>query len=218
MISTLDTRHSPLIGIFGGTFDPVHYGHLRPARELAAALQLKRVHVMPAAVPPHRSQPVASAAQRLRMVQLALVDDNCLLADDRELRRSGPSYTVETLLEFRQQFAGHALVLMIGADSFGSLPQWHRWQELFELAHIGVMARPGWTASWPEWAAPRRARSPEELKQQAAGRIWLQPVAQQDISATSVREALARGDAAVRPWLPPAVFDYIEQQHLYREQ
>lgn len=203
------------VGIFGGTFDPIHYGHLRPARELAAALKLDRVHVLPAAVPPHRPQPVASSAQRLHMVELALAGDTSFVADDSELRRPGPSYMVDTLAVFRQQYGNKPLVLMIGTDSFLALPEWHEWERLFELAHIGVMTRPGWTEEWPAWARPRRANSPDELKQGPAGRIWVQSVAPQAISATALRAALAQGDAVAQAWLPSAVLEYIEQQHLY---
>ena len=134
------------IGIFGGTFDPIHYGHLRTALELQATLDLAVVHFVPCANPPHRAAPMTDGALRLKMVRAAIRDERGFVADDRELVREGPSYTIDTLASFRAEFAAQALCLMVGMDAFLGLPQWHRWRELTTLAHIVVAHRPGWQA------------------------------------------------------------------------
>ncbi|MGB0135325.1 nicotinate-nicotinamide nucleotide adenylyltransferase, partial [Dokdonella sp.] len=130
-----DSASRPL-AIFGGTFDPVHLGHLRVAWEASEFLNAE-VRMMPANVPPHRPQPVASAEQRLAMLRAALVGQDRLVLDDRELRREGPSFTVDTLVELRRE-VGHerSIVMLVGADAWSGLANWNRWQELFGLAHI----------------------------------------------------------------------------------
>jgi nicotinate-nucleotide adenylyltransferase len=213
------------LGILGGTFDPIHCGHLELARELRAALPLAAVRLVPAGDPPHRSAPVASAADRLAMVELAIAGDRGLEVDAREIRRSGPSYTVVTLEELRREDRARALVLIVGADAFLGLPAWHRWRELFALAHLVVVARPGVEldlarapALLPEWES-RHARDARALLATPAGTIVLQPVTAHDISATAIRRELVRGAAgvdAVRGLLPSSVLAYIERNQLYR--
>jgi len=206
------------LGILGGTFDPIHYGHLRPAQETLRALDLAEIRIIPAGQPPHRRTPVASAAQRLRMVELALADLPGLVVDDRELRRGGLSYTVLTLESFRHEFGDRPLCLLLGMDAFEGIETWHQWNRLPELAHLVVLTRPGWTfpaaAALPAWARARIARESRELALTAAGRIYFQAVTPQDISATRLREAIARGQP-VEGLLPPAVLDYIRQNRLY---
>ncbi len=206
------------LGILGGTFDPIHFGHLRPAQEASRALDLAEIRVIPAATPPHRRAPVASAAQRLRMAQLAVADLPGFTVDDRELRRGGLSYTVLTLESFRQESTDRPLCLLLGMDAFEGIETWHQWNRLPELAHLVVLTRPGWTfpaeAALPAWARGRIARAPRELALASAGRIYFQAVAPQDISATRIREAIARGQP-VEGQLPPAVLDYIRQNRLY---
>ena len=132
------------LGILGGTFDPIHYGHLRPAQEVLRALDLAEIRVIPAANPPHRRPPVATPEQRLRMVELAVAGVPGFTVDDREFRRGGPSYTVLTLESLRSEFGERPLCLLMGLDAFEGIETWHQWQRLPELAHFIVMTRPGW--------------------------------------------------------------------------
>jgi nicotinate-nucleotide adenylyltransferase len=137
------------IGIFGGTFDPIHCGHLRTAFELWQELRLAEVRLLPAGTPPHRDQLYASAEVRLKMVRSAVVAQPYFVVDDREVRRTGPSYSVDTLMELRREFPERSLCLLLGMDAFLGLPQWHRWRELLSLAHVVVAHRPGWRAPTP---------------------------------------------------------------------
>ncbi len=205
-----------MIGILGGTFDPPHYGHLRPARELMSALGLAELRFIPAANPPHRPPPVAASADRLKMLQLAIAGEPGFVADDRELRRGGPSYTILTLEELHAELAGRRLCLIMGMDALLGLDRWHRWQELWDYAHIVALPRPGWPVEQglPAWARPRLCRDARELTQTPSGRLWIQPVTPQDISATRLRAVLARG-ASVAEWVPPAVLQYIKDNRIY---
>lgn len=210
------------IGIFGGTFDPVHFGHLRSALEVWQSLALAEVRFIPCHLPPHRQQPLASPAQRLRMLELALERQPALVIDTRELARSGPSYMVDTLSSLRAELGETPLCLLLGSDAFAGLPGWHRWKELVEIAHLVVMHRPGWAgrdAVQPvlqAMLARREVHEPERLAQQPAGLIRLQPVTQLDISATAVR-ALMRTRRSPRYLLPDVVLDYMEQEGMYRD-
>ena len=207
-----------MIGILGGTFDPIHYGHLRPAQEVMHALDLAEVRIIPAAVPPHRPAPVATAAQRLQMARLAAADMPGFSVDDREIRRGGPSYTVLTLESLRRELGERPLCLLMGRDAFAGIETWHRWQELPALAHFVVMTRPGWTTPaedvLPAWARGRLAHAPGELVKTGAGKIYFQAVDPQDISATRIREAIAR-EQPVAGLLPPAVLEYLRLNQIY---
>ena len=206
------------LGILGGTFDPIHYGHLRPAQEVLRALDLAEIRVIPAANPPHRRSPVATPEQRLRMVELAVTGVPGFTVDDREFRRSGPSYTVLTLESLRREFGERPLCLLLGLDAFEGIETWHQWQRLPELAHLIVMTRPGWefpaSARLPPWARDRQVRDTSMLNQASGGKIYYQAVTPQDISATRIREALARGEP-VEAWLPSAVLEYIRANRVY---
>jgi nicotinate-nucleotide adenylyltransferase len=185
------------IVLFGGTFDPVHVGHLRVALEVAEALDAE-VRLMPAHVPPHRPAPVADAAVRVAMLECALAGQSRLTLEARELRREGPSYTFDTLRELRAELPPkQPLALLLGADAFAGLPTWHRWRELFELAHFVVHTRPGHTpALTPELAtqvASRRVRDPAEIARLSAGMVLELAVTPLEISASAVRERLAQG-------------------------
>ena len=185
------------LALLGGTFDPVHLGHLRVAWEAAEFLAAD-VHLMPAKVPPHRAQPLASAEQRVAILRAALQGQDRLLLDERELRRDGPSYTVDTLIELRKEIGpGRPVVLLVGADAYAGLPAWHRWRELFDLAHIGVLTRAGHeiieTPELSEQVGRRRASAAADLGQSACGRVIGIRVSALEISATQIRQTLAAG-------------------------
>jgi len=185
------------IAILGGTFDPVHLGHLRVAWEAAEALDAE-VRLMPAHVPPHRPAPLASAAQRVAMLEAALAGQDRLTLDTRELRRDGASYTFDTLCELRRELgAEQRLILLLGADAFAGLPTWHRWRELLDQAHVVVLTRPGHGAPLPAELgaeiAPRRVASGAQLRLAAAGKVMDLPVTPLEISASAVRALLASG-------------------------
>lgn len=207
-----------MIGILGGTFDPIHFGHLRPALELLQELGLDHVRLLPAHVPPHRDVPHATPAQRRRMVELAVRDQPGLCLDDRELQRDGPSYMVDTLQSLRGEMGARPLCLMLGMDAFTSLPGWHRWEELIELAHLVVMRRPGWEASdeGPLGALirSRQVGQAAELARSAAGGLLFCTVTQLEISATYIRRQLSQG-MNPRYLLPDRVLGYLRDEHIY---
>ncbi len=197
------------LAIFGGTFDPVHLGHLSVAWEAAELLDAD-VRLMPASVPPHRPAPIANAPQRAAMLRAALQEQSRLTLDTRELERSGPSYTIDTLTELRAEQGDRPLVLLIGADAFVGLPTWHRWRELFDVAHIGLLSRPGVEATMPEEleaeVAPRLVADAAVLHAWPAGKVIELAVTPLEISATRIRELLAAGRDP-RYLLPCGVFD-----------
>jgi nicotinate-nucleotide adenylyltransferase len=191
------------IGIFGGTFDPVHNAHLRIARLALDALGLASLRWIPTGAPRYRAAPVASAADRMAMLELALAGEPRYRIDARELRSGASGYTVDTLTELRAELGPDApLVLLMGSDQYDKLAGWHRWRELFGLARIAVIARPGWA---PEASAEVRAAGP-------VLRVEMAPL---DISSTEIRQRVARGED-VSGMLPPPVLDYISTHRLYR--
>lgn len=211
----------PPIGIFGGTFDPIHFGHLRLAEEMAEAIGLSQVRFIPAGQPPHRGVPRTAATHRLEMVRRAIAGNPRFEVDAREVRCPDPSYTVDTLTVLRAELGNEQpLWLLLGADAFLGLPSWHQWRQLFTLANIAVAARPGAQLMQPDGL-------PEDLKHELsqrqvpagsatgpAGSVLLQQMTALDISATRIRATLARQDSA-RYLLPDAVLDYIHQHQLY---
>ena len=209
----------PCIGFFGGTFDPIHLGHLRLALELKQQLKLDELRLLPCYIPPHRATPSASAPQRLQMLQLALADCPELGWDARELQRNAPSYTYDSLSELRSELGAEAsLCWCMGMDSFVSLDSWHRWQELIELAHLVVVARPGWAlpTSGPvaELVAQHRAQ-PQALHTAAAGKLVVCEARLLPISATEIRTQIGAGQSP-QFLLPDSVWRYIREQQLYR--
>ncbi len=208
-----------LIGIMGGTFDPIHFGHLRVALELTEQLSLSQLRLVPCHKPPHRQTPHSDSSHRLAMVRLAVEGEDSLVVDDCELDRLGPSYTVKTLEFLRDQFnSDYALCLAMGADAFIGLPTWHRWQEIRQLVHIVVMTRPGWqipdNSEMARYLRRFQVHKPAQLHREPAGRILLQPVTALSISATSIRQQIAQGHSP-RYLLPDCVYDYIRQHGLY---
>jgi nicotinate-nucleotide adenylyltransferase len=198
-----------MIGLFGGTFDPVHFGHLRVALDVVQHLQLEQLRLLPLAAAVHRRQPVASPRQRMAMLQAAIRDEPSMVADDRELKRGGPSYTVETLRSFRDELGSEApICLLVGADAFEGLADWYRPLDILELAHLVVMQRPGAPTARDSWlreqVKQRRIDDPALLRARAGGHIYFQTVTQLDISATRIRRLLAQG-MSPRFLLPDAV-------------
>lgn len=185
------------LGLFGGTFDPIHYGHLRTAFELWQALGLEEVRFMPTGSPPHRDQTYASAEHRLAMVRAAVAGQAAFVVDDREVRRSGVSYSVDTLTELRAENPGRSLCLLLGMDAFLGLPNWHRWRELFDLAHVIVAHRPGWKAPTMgplgEVMVDRGTGAIRDLHERPAGRIYVHAVTQLEISSTELRQLIVAG-------------------------
>jgi len=212
------------IGLLGGTFDPIHYGHLRMAEELAEALDINQVRFIPAGSPPHRGQPRAEARHRLEMARVAVAGNPRFVLDDREIVRERPSYSVDTLTDLRVELAADtSLVLFMGSDAFLGLTSWHEWRRLFELAHIAVAHRPGFSPALWEDALPdalrrqlskRLTAQPAELAEAPAGRICLHAITQLDISASQIRDYALRGKS-LRYLLPDALIDYITENHLY---
>lgn len=214
-----------LVGIMGGTFDPIHFGHLRMAQELADTLNLSEIRFIPAATPPHKTQPSISAQHRLEMVRLAIADNPRFALDSRELQRaqydsSLPSYTIDTLISLHGELGEEtAIHLLMGSDAFLGLPTWHRWQELLGYCHIIVAHRPGFTVTenmpkplktfWDDSATTLIA----DLSRKNAGYILMQPITPLDISATRIREDLKK-NLTPRYLMPERLIEYINKYHL----
>ena len=185
------------IGLFGGAFDPIHNGHLRTAFELWQALKLAEVRFLPTGNPPHRTELHASAELRLAMVKAAVADQPAFVVDDREVRRSGFSYSVDTLTELRQEHPDRSLCLVLGMDAFLGLPTWHRWRDLLDLTHVVVAHRPGWKAPTMgplgEAMVDRGTGSIRDLHATPAGRIYVHAGTQLEISSTELRQLLVAG-------------------------
>lgn len=211
-------------GIFGGTYNPVHWGHVRTASEIASALGLEKMLMVPCGLPPHREQPQVSAETRLEMLSLAIEGFPELVIDDRELKRHGPSYSVETLESLHDDYAGQSYALCVGADAFVHLDSWHRWKELFELAHLVVAHRPGWSFDnikdqlsdeLQQQLARRLLQDPKQIKNQPAGSIVSLKVTEIDISSSDIRHRIARHQS-VSGLMPTAVEAYIKKHSLYQ--
>jgi nicotinate-nucleotide adenylyltransferase len=206
------------IGIFGGAFDPIHYGHLRTGFELWQELRLDELRWVPTGNPGHRDQTIADAGLRLAMVRAAVADQPGFVVDDREVRRTGVSYSVDTLLELRAELPDRSLLLILGMDAFLGLPHWHRWREILDLAHVVVAHRPGWKAptSGPlgEVMVDRGTGSVRELHAARAGRIYVHGVTQLEISSTDLRTIITSGRDP-RFLVPDAVRDIIIETGCY---
>ena len=212
------------VGILGGTFDPIHYGHLRLAEEMLELANLRQIRFIPTGIPPHRAAPQVSAQHRSAMVQLAIADQPAFVLDDREVRCATPCYTVNTLRELRTELgATQPLCLLMGGDAFLQLHTWHEWEQLFELAHIVVGYRPGFTLEERIHSATEalqrhyhaRLCTAAILSQQPCGGIAELAIPKLEISATDIRRRVAE-NRTIRYLLPNAVADYIHQHHLYQ--
>jgi len=206
------------IGIFGGTFDPIHYGHLRTAFEMLKALRFDEVRFIPCGNPPHRGITYADAELRYRMVDAAIKGQEGFLSDDRELRREGPSYSIDTLTGLREEFPERSLGLIVGMDAFLELPKWHRWDEILNFAHIVIAHRPGWRApdigALGNLIAENGTHRVNDLHEVTHGRIHIHAVTQLEIASTEIRDLVAAGRDP-RFLMPDAVRDVIKQTNLY---
>ncbi|WP_456270066.1 nicotinate-nucleotide adenylyltransferase [Kushneria sp. AK178] len=216
------SEHKPRVAMFGGTFNPVHIAHLRAAVELRDALALDAVHMVPAHLPPHRSAPGVSSEDRLSMLKLALADTPGLMADDREIRRDGPSWSLDTLASLREQYGASArLVMVLGRDAFLKLHEWHEPEALFGYAHIVVIGRPesdeAHCQALEELIKNRRVASVDALMDTPCGRVLdYDRTTAMAISATGIRRTLAAG-RSVRYLMPPDVEAFIDRHGLYSE-
>lgn len=204
---------SEAIGLLGGTFDPIHFGHLRTALDVAEQLNLDHVRLIPSARPPHRIEPHASPEQRLTLLQLAIKGNEQFIVDDREIHREGESYTVDTLLSLRRDLPDNPLFLLMGTDAFAGIKTWSRWQQLLDLAHIVVMQRPNEKITMPSEYQDDIAKAGDEAL--AFGKIWPVNVTQLAISATEIRAKIAR-KKSVQYLLPDASIQLINMLGLYQ--
>lgn len=224
------------IAIYGGTFDPIHYGHLRSIEELRVRLKIDEIKLVPSSIPPHRDNPGASAKQRLKMLSLALKEFSQLSVDDREIQRSGVSYSVDTVKELREEMDDSCeLLFVMGADAFALIHEWHAWQELTNYCHIIVMDRPGMDRPGMdrpgmdipgsesirinplvlEWLEDKLVLEPKELEMKGFGRVLRVRLKQWDLSATDVRQR-ARRQEVLDKLVPETVAAYIKEQRLYQ--
>ena len=211
------------IGLLGGTFNPIHFGHLRMAQELATAVHLDTIRFIPSANPPHKTTPNVSAEHRAEMVRLAIENNPTLRLDIRELKRTGASYTVDTLTSLREELGKDiSLVLIMGSDAFTKFNTWHRWEEIIQLCHIALVERPQNIASKSEPLAKvlntflqnHYTENVDDLSTAAAGLVTMQRITALDISSTNIRNILHNKGSA-RYLLPDRVIDYIAQNKLY---
>jgi nicotinate-nucleotide adenylyltransferase len=206
------------IGIFGGTFDPIHYGHLRTAFEMLQALRFAEICFVPSGDPPHRGATFAKAELRLEMVRVATQGEPRFLVDDCELKRDGPSYTIDTLTAMREEHNDASLGLIVGMDAFLGLTSWHRWDEILNFAHIVVAHRPGWRA--PELGelgdliASFGTHRVDDLHESRHGRVHIHAVTQLEIASTEIRELIMAGRDP-RFLMPDTVRDVIVESGCY---
>jgi nicotinate-nucleotide adenylyltransferase len=208
-----------MILILGGTFDPIHFGHLRPALEVMQHLRPDELRFVPCRIPPHRRTPSASAEHRLAMVELAVRGQPGFAVDRREVEREGPSYSVETLESLRGEIGdARPLCLVMGMDAFAGIASWHRWQDILTLSHIVVAHRPGSPAAHDlgDWVTEASTSDPGLLRGRPGGAVYFVPVTQLDISATAIRAMLRRGESP-RYLMPDGVLEYIRMHGLYTE-
>jgi nicotinate-nucleotide adenylyltransferase len=212
----MDTSGNKVIGIYGGSFDPIHYGHLRTAAEVKALFGLDQLRLMPCYQSPLKQETRASAADRVAMLQLAIAEQTDWLCETCEIDRQGPSYMVETLATLKADLASSTLMVFIGMDAFNQLTHWYRWQQLFNYAHLVVMTRPGIKPNnLDDFLANRLVSHAAALKTSTAGQLFFQTVTPLDISATTIR-SLFFNHGNARFLLPDSVIAYINAHNLYR--
>ena len=206
------------IGVFGGRFDPIHYGHLRTAFELLQALNFEEIRFMPCGNPPHRDQAHANAEFRFEMVAAAIEGQHGFVVDDRELSRKGPSYSVDSLNTLRTDFPLRSIALIIGMDAFIDLPKWYQWQEILQLSHIVVAHRPGWRlpdmGPLGELLTTRGTHRVDDLHEAKSGHIYIHDVTQLEISSSEIRELISLGRIP-RFLMPDSVCEIIKRTRCY---
>lgn len=208
------------LAIMGGTFDPVHNGHLRTAVEILDRFHYSALKLIPCFQPVHKGRPSVLPQQRFEMAELAISSDDRLCVDSREMDREGPSYSIDTLRDLRSEVGpDESLIMVLGMDSFLSLPTWYKWQEIMDYAHLLVVSRPGWEpdliSELSGFCENYRAASPHELQCAPSGRVWFETLTPLGISSSMIRE-LARKKESIAYLLPEPVQKYIEQHQLYR--
>ena len=206
------------IGILGGTFDPIHNGHIKPALQLAEQLDLAEVRVMPSHIPPHKTTTKTASEHRAAMVKLACDSHSVLVPDLRELERNTPSYTAITLGSFRQDMPDTPLCFMMGMDSLLSFKRWYRWEHILEQCHLVVSCRPGWRldpkAEVTDLISERATQDPALLHQSLNGVIYLAAIDEIDMSSSQIRQACREGQS-IAGWLPEPVQQYLEKHNIY---
>jgi nicotinate-nucleotide adenylyltransferase len=213
-------KHHKLIGVFGGTFDPVHLGHINAVNELGEQIDFEAIHWVLSARPPHKNQTSASIEQRFMMLKLGLARYPQYIADDREIKRLEKSYTLDTILGFKQQYPEHKLCLIIGGDSLLRLATWYHYRELIDQVHIVVMARPGYQLIIPDYLQDRHISSLSELVQQDDPSLVIYRHSNYDISSTHIRTLFGSNTTldhqALKKLLPEPLIDYIQAKQSYK--
>ena len=208
-----------LIGILGGTFDPIHLGHIYLAEQSYQHLKLQEIRFIPAYQPVHRDTPGASVADRLAMVKLAIADHSNFILDEREIIRQGPSYMIDTLISLHQEMPDNILCLLMATDAFAGFNKWHRWQEILNYAHIVIADRPELPCQLnpilQQYVQRHQIINPDLLKEKTHGSIYFMTISHLPISATEIRQQIAAGKNAAG-FLPATVWDYIQKKNLYR--
>lgn len=207
------------IGIFGGAFDPVHLGHLRAALEISEKFLLEKVYFVPCQVPVHKARTAATATHRIAMLNLAMAGEKKFQVDDREVRRKTPSYMVETLSSFREEFGeNRPLALILGSDALMGFTTWREWEKFFDLAHIIVVARGSQkmilSPEFKGYLSFRKNKSPRTIVNSPAGSVFFQRTTKLDISSTTIRSLLLK-KSSPRYLIPETVWEYIQREQLY---
>ncbi|VAW94697.1 Nicotinate-nucleotide adenylyltransferase [hydrothermal vent metagenome] len=209
-----------MIGIYGGTFDPVHFGHLRPAVDVYSELGLSEVRFIPAGVPVHRDMPVASSEHRYQMLLLATENVAGLSVDDREITRDEPSYMIDTIRSLQADFSNEKFCLIVGMDAFIGFAAWREWRTILELVNIVVTCRPRFDlasiadSALKDYVLAAETKDKDEFLEGASGHCYFCPVTQLDISATKIRKLVKRG-SELNYLLPDSVINYLLQKQLY---
>lgn len=213
-----DNGQPQAIGFLGGTFDPIHFGHLRPALEISEALSLQQLFLMPNHIAPHKEKSHCSAQQRSEMVKLAIQHQPKIQIDNRELERNKPSYTIDTLKELKAQYPTTPLCFIMGMDSLITFDSWFHWQEILDYCHLIISQRPGWHGQFNSTVQDIVNRCTttniQDLHQSQCGKIYFQTTSQFDISSTKIRQFLNKKQS-IDYLVPQAVSDYIKQHQLY---
>lgn len=206
------------LGILGGTFDPIHMGHLRMALEIYEALDLVKIHLIPCLQPVHRKLPIATPEQRLEMVRCAIANEPALMVDDREILRNEPSYMIDTLKSIREELPETPLCLLLGIDAFLGFTSWNRWEEIAEMAHLVIAHRPQYripeTGQITELLKSHLQHNTSYVHENMGGGIILHPITSLDISATEIRKQIAMGKSP-RYLMPDNVYEYIKNNSIY---